>query len=287
MKTIAFTYKRAFHIALVALIIVTISCNNDKKRARQFLNTAKIAYQEGNYERAKSHIDSIKLIYPKAFDEINEGFSLLQDIRRSENERNIAFIDSMLEVKYQEFKEAQKNFDFVRDEDYQEFGNYIPKITPPSQTIDENTLRSGVNEKGVLFLESLFSSTNLNHHKIKVTIPDGTYAETKDVTADGLNYTFKTRKKSYEIVRYIGSDENGVAKFIYTFEEQPIKISYIGKRTYSKTLSSVEKKAISQSFELSSILLEIENLRFEKGKAESLLRYLDEKAIEDKNIINQ
>ncbi|MGB4568703.1 MAG: hypothetical protein WBH96_07020, partial [Dysgonamonadaceae bacterium] len=62
--------------------------------------------------------------------------------------------------------------------------------------------------------------------------------------------------------------------------DHPITVHFIGKRTLSKRLSNKEKEAISQSYELSSLLLEIERLKFEKEKSEVLIRYLLSKKTE-------
>ena len=261
--------------ALLALSNVMTSCSSKTKSAKDYLNIADKAYQDGNYESAKSHIDSIKIVHPKSFKEIREGFDLMQNVRKAENERNMIFIDSMLQANITKLKELQVNFDFVRDENYQEFGNYIPKLTPISSTINHDNLRSGVSEKGVLFLESVISGRRIHHNKIKVAIPDGSYAESLQVTADGLNYTFTTLNKSYEIVRFFGNDENGVAEFIYTFQDRPITLTYVGKSNVSITLPKSSKTAISQSFEMSNVLYELEELRYEKGKTKALLRYLE------------
>ena len=268
-------HKWRSQFVLIAIMLVAISCNSNKKKAKDYLYIAEQALEENNFEIAKTHIDSIKILFPKAFDDIRAGFDLMQDIRKAENRRNIAYIDSMINVTIDKFNEQRKNFDFVRDKNYQEFGNYIPKLTPSSSTLEQNTLRSGVSEKGVLYLESILSGLNINHSKIKASTPDGSYAESLTVTADGLNYKITTRNKTYEIVRFFGNDENGVADFIYTFQESPITINYIGRRSYSKTLSKNEKKAIAQAFELSKTILERQNLTFEKGKSEALLRYLE------------
>lgn len=267
-----------FCLASFALFVVAdvlTSCSSDTKTAKDYLTIAEKAYLSGNYESAKSNIDSIKIVQPKAFKEIRQGFDLMKNVRKAENERNIIFIDSMLQDNISKLKKLQVNFDFVRDINYQEFGNYIPKLTPISSTMDHDNLRSGVSEKGVLFLESIVSGKRLHHNKIKVSIPDGSYSETQEVTADGLNYNFTTLNKSYEIVRFFGSDENGVAEFIYTFQNQPITLTYMGKSNSSITLPKTSKTAISQSYEMSMILYELEELRYEKGKTEALLRYLE------------
>lgn len=268
-------YKCFSKLFVIVILLVATSCNSNKKKAKDYLNIAEEALQQDNYEVAKLHIDSIKILFPKAFDEIRAGFDLMQKVRKAENKRNINFIDSMIDVNIAKLKEQHVNFNFVRDKDYQEFGNYVPKLTPSSKTLEQNTLRSGVNEKGVLYLESVLSGVNINHNKIKVSIPDGSYAETLSVTADGLNYKFKTLNKTYEIVRFFGNDENSVAEFIYTFQDSPITINFMGTRSYSKTLSTTEKRAIAQAFEFSKIILEVEKLKFEKGKSEALLRYLE------------
>jgi hypothetical protein len=264
-----------FQLVLIVMVLFTSSCNSKTKKAKHYLNLAEKAYAEGQYEIAKSNIDSIKIAHPKAFEDIRAGFDLLQQVRKAENKRNIAYIDSMIDASILKFKELKVNFDFVRDVNYQEFGNYIPKLTPSGKTLEQTTLRSGVSEKGILFLESVISGVNLNHHKIKVSIPDGSYAESLTVTADGLNYTFKTLNKTYEIVRFFGNDENGIAEFIYTFQDAPITLAFIGKRTYTTSLSKTEKRAVGQSFELSRTLNELEDLKYEKGKTEALLRYLE------------
>ena len=274
--------RNIWNFKLTSFALFTIawslpSCGNKSKTAKDYLTDAEKSYLMGNYEGAKSNIDSIKIVHPKAFKEIRQGFDLMQDVRRAENKRNIVFIDSMMEVNIAKLKELQANFDFVRDKNYQEFGNYIPKLTPQSSTMEHDNLRSGVSEKGILFLESVLSGKRLNHSKIKATTSDGAYAETLNVTSDGLNYSFTTLNKRYEIVRYFGGDENGVAQFIYTFQDQPIKITYIGNSNYTITLSKSSKTAISQSFEMSSVLYELEELRFEKGKTEALLRYLEKR----------
>ena len=268
-------FKTIYFVLFSAVFLTLLSCGDKSKKPRDYLLQAEGDYLSGNYESAKSNIDSIKLLYPKSFKEIREGFDLLQDVRKAENKRNIIFIDSMIDANIIKLKELQRNFDFVRDENYQEFGNYIPKLTPVSQSLNSNNLRSGVSEKGVLFIESVLVGSKMNHNKIKVSTPDGSYAESLVVTSDGLNYKFTTLQKSYEIVRFIGNDENGVAEFIYTFQNSPITLNYMGGKTTSIALSKSAKTAIAQSFELSTVLYGVEDLKFEKGKTEALLRYLE------------
>jgi len=262
-------------IIIVLTFLTSISCSGKSRGAKEFFSEAETAYRGGNYSLAKLKIDSIKILFPKAFDEINAGFALMQHVRMAENKRNIVYCDSMLRENYILLNEMFTKFDFVRDDRYQEFGEYYPKVYPHHSSLSRNGLRSGVREKGTLFIESILSGSTIKHNKIRVTSRDGSFAETQAVTSDGLNYRFNTLDKAYEIVRYSGNDENHVAQFIYTFQDDPITVQFIGTRTVTVTLTDDAKKGIGQSFELSTLLLNIEQLKFEKEKSEALIRYLE------------
>ena len=58
--------------------LVLASCGNDaEKKANERLTTARTAFEQGDYNEAKLQIDSIKILYPKAFDARREGISLM------------------------------------------------------------------------------------------------------------------------------------------------------------------------------------------------------------------
>ncbi len=252
-----------------------ISCSGKNRNAKTYLSEAESALNEGNYSLAKLKIDSIKALFPTSFDEINKGFDLMQQVRMAENKRNIEYCDSMLEVNNQFLTEMLNDFTLVKDPEYQEIGDYVPKIYPLNTSFRQNGLRSAVNEKGQMYIESVLSGGSLRHNRIKVATTDGSFAESLSVTTDGLNYRFSTLDATYEIVRFSGNDDNGVAKFIYTFKDEPITLSFIGSRTTTLTLPENAKKAIAQSFELSTLLLDIEKLNYEKGRSEALINYLE------------
>jgi hypothetical protein len=275
-RKIGVDMHRFVHISLIFILSWGFySCGGNKKDAKNLLQEAETAYNEFNYILAKLKIDSIKILFPKAFDEITAGFALMQQIRMAENQRNIQYCDSMLREQYNQLNAMLTKFDYVRDNRYQEFGEYYPKVYPHDSSLNQNGLRSGVGEKGVLFIESVLSGSSIQHTQIKVRARDGSFAETHSVTSDGLNYRFKTLEKSYEIVRFTGSFENGIANFIYSFKNEPLTVDFIGKRTISIPLNNAAKQGIIQSFELSTLILNIEQLKFEKEKSETLIRYLE------------
>lgn len=261
---------------VICLIIAFASCEGGKRKASDYLKEAEVAYKSGNFALAKLKIDSVKLLFPKAFNEIDAGFKMMQQVRLKENRRNITFCDSMLSVNYKVLNDMLTKFNYVRDDKYQEFGEYYPKV----YTLGSNSsgIRSGVKERGTLFIESVLVGNPIKHNKIRVSTKSGEEAETLVVTADGLNYTFKTINNSFEIVRYVGADENNISQFIYTHNDQPMTVKFVGNRTVSLTLPKASIEGISNSFELSNLLLDIEQLKFEKERSETLIRYLESKS---------
>ncbi|OPZ27936.1 MAG: hypothetical protein BWZ00_01384 [Bacteroidetes bacterium ADurb.BinA174] len=280
LNNLFFRQLKGYYLILPVLFILSfgfISCSGKNRNAKTYLAEAESALNEANYSLAKLKIDSIKKLFPTSFDEINKGFDLMQQVRMAENHRNIAYCDSMLEVNHRLLKEMLTNFEYVRNPEYQEVGDYVPKIYPLNTSFRQNSLRSAVNEKGQMYIESVLSGGSLKHNRIKVATKDGSFAESLPVTTDGLNYRFSTLNTTYEIVRFSGNNDNGVAKFIYTFKEEPLTLSFIGNRTTTITLPATSKKAIALSFELSTLLLDIEKLKYEKGRSEALIKYLKSK----------
>lgn len=269
------------HRSVVAIVclcaLLFISCSGNNRNAKTYLAEAESALNEGNYALAKLKIDSIKALFPKSFDEIKKGFGLMQQVRLAENRRNIVYCDSMLAVNEQRLKEMLTQFDYVRNPEYQETGDYVPKMYPLNNAYSQNGLRAAVNEKGQMYIESVLSGGSLSHNRIKVATKDGAFAESLPVTSDGLNYRFSTLNATYEIVRFSGNDDNGVAKFIYTFKDAPITLTFIGNKSKSVALTETAKKAVALSFELSTLLTDNEKLKFEKGRSEALIKYLNSK----------
>lgn len=259
------------------LMFFLCGCSNHKKEAQKFLSIAERAIKEGNYSHAKQMIDSIKTSFPKAFDERKKGLELMQTIRQLENRRNIAYCDSMLRLKLDIKQELIKTFSYVKDAEDDEQGTYYPKDYLPDISLQNSGLRSGVLEDGTLFIESIWMGGKIKHQSIKITSPNKEYAETKAVTDDGLNYLFSTVHHRYEIVRFSRENENGVASFIYAFCDQPLTVTFYGDGSATIALPAAQKNAIAKSFELSTLLQEIEKLKFEKEKSETLIKYLEKK----------
>ena len=132
-----------------SLIGILYSCSDKNKNADTYLAEAQTALQQGNYALAKLKIDSIQLLFPKAYDQRKSGIALMREVRMAENKRNITYCDSMLAVHYAQLSDLQQKFDYIRDDRYQEFGEYYPKVYPYRGSLQKSGVRSGVGEKEI------------------------------------------------------------------------------------------------------------------------------------------
>ena len=146
--------KSAICITLATLALA--GCNNDEKNAQARLDNARSMYEQNEFFAAKNEIDSIRILYPKEFKGIREGLTLMRQVEQKEAERNLAFCDSLIPVKQQELEGLKKGFNFEKDSAYNEIGNYVSKQQTIERNIQRCYIRSGVNEKGEMYLASVY-----------------------------------------------------------------------------------------------------------------------------------
>lgn len=267
-------------VIYIALTMATLTgCGKTGKEAQARFDKAKAMYENNELFGAKSEIDSIRILYPKEFKVLKESLSLMRLVELKESERNIAFCDSLLPIKLNEFEELKKGFTFERDSVYDEIGNFIWK----QQTIERNVqrcyIRAGVNEKGEMYLASVyFGGKPIEHTGIKVSTKDGLSAETPAIPYDGgINYRFKDMGNITEVVTYKGDKAESAVKFIYANPKVPVKVEYTGGKPYSMTIADGDKKAIAATFDLATVLSDIDKMSKEREKANKKIAYLNEK----------
>lgn len=196
-----------------------------------------------------------------------------------ESERNLAYCDSLLPIRMQEVEDLKKGFVFEKDSDYQEIGNYIWK----QQTIERNVqrcyIRCGVDERGEMYLASVyFGGKPINHTGIRLSAGGDLFAETASIPYDGgINYRFKDMGNTTEVVTYKGDAGKDAVQFIYDNSDKRIKVEYTGGKPYVIYIAEGDKKALTATYNLASVLSDIDHLKTEKQKAEKKQAYLKNK----------
>ena len=264
-------------VFLACLCCTLFSCSNVEKKAGEKLRAAREAFQRGDYSEAKIQIDSIKILYPKAFETRREGIGLMQQVELKEQEKTLVYLDSMLQDKQKEVDALKKNYTFEKDAEYQRTGNYLH----PSQVIEKNLhrsyLRFQVDETGVMSMTSIYCGPhNIHHLAVKVTAPDGSFAETP-ASKDSYETTDlgeKIEKADYKL----GEDGNVIA-FLNLNKDKNIRVNYLGERSYATVMTPNDRKAVAQ---LLSSITEIKREMEEANlKIEFVKRKIQERASKD------
>lgn len=111
-------------IAGICVTMLLASCGNDaEKKASEKLSAARSAFAQGDYNEAKLQIDSIKILYPKAFDARREGIKLMQQVELKEQQQTLVYLDSMMQTKQQELEKIKNKYVLEKDAEYQRVGN--------------------------------------------------------------------------------------------------------------------------------------------------------------------
>ena len=271
--------KRIAQIGVCALLVLLASCGNgEEKKANLKLDAARTAFAAGDYNEAKMQIDSIKILYPKAFEARKAGIALMQQVELKEQTESLIYLDSMMQVKQEQFDEIKGKFVLEKDEEYQRVGNYFW----PTQTVEKNLhrsfLRFQVNEQGVMTMTSIYCGPNFIHHlAVKVIAPDGTFAETP---ASNDSYETTDLDEKIEKADFKMGDDGNVMGFLYMNREQKIKVEYLGGKKYSFQMTPADMTALTNVYELSQILSAITHIKKEQEEANLKIQFVEKKMSE-------
>lgn len=262
-------------ILFCGTLALTACGNGIEKKAGEKLAVAKAAYERGDYEEAKLQIDSIKILYPKAFETRKAGQALMLDVELKAQQKTLAYLDSAYQAKQEEFNAIKDKYVLEKDAEYQQVGNYLW----PTQTVEKNLhrsyLRFQVNEQGLMSMTSIYcGSSNIHHVGVKVITPDGSFAETP-TTMDSYETTDMNEK--IEKADYKLGEDGNVIEFLNHNKDKNIRIEYIGDRTYKTTMLPTDRQAVAGIYELAQILSAMQQIKKEQEEANLKIGFINKK----------
>ena len=273
--------KRYGLSVLLALTVLSGCGDGGEKEAQKRLQKAEIALQQDNFSEAKLQIDSIKVLYPKAFEARKQGIRLMQQVDLKEQQKTLVYLDSMMQVKQLQFDSIKGNFVLEKDTAYQEVGNWFYPTQIVEKNIGRSFLRAQVNELGEMSLTSIYcAGGKLNHTSVKVSVGD-TFAETP-MAKD--SYVTTDLGRTIEKADYKVGEDGGVAGFIVANQDKNIQLQFVGDKTYRTTLQKNDRKAIVELMELSRILSGMEEIRKQQKEANLKIQFVTRKMEEAKAV---
>ena len=267
--------------ALLALSVLAGCGDGGEKAAQLHLQKAEKALQMEMFSEAKSQIDSIKVMYPKAFEARKQGIKLMQQVDLKEQQKTLVYLDSAMQVKQAQFDSIKGNFVLEKDTAYQEIGNWFYPTQVVEKNVGRSFLRGQVNELGEMSLTSIYcAGGTLNHTSVKVSVGD-TFAETP---MSNDSYTTTDLGKTIEKADYKVGEDGGVVGFILSNQDKNIQLAFIGDKTYRTAMQKNDRKAIVELAELARILSGMEEIRKQQKEANLKIQFVTRKIQESKGL---
>ena len=274
-------------LAVAALSALIISCaENVEKLAGRHLNNAKEAFSIGNYNVAKQEIDSIRILYPKAFEARKQGIKLMQQVEEAEQMRAIEYEDSMITVAQAAFDQIKAGYAFQKDEQYQDLGLYTIKSQDPTRNTDRTYIRAQVDELGRMTLISSYRGSSYIHHDwLKLSVGD-LYVDTPE---SNDRHEFKDLDVCYEWLSFINGNDGGAAAFISANKDANITYTLYRKtgpdssRPVYRNLKMTkdDRYAIAKLYELSLVLSTLDEHKKAREEADRHLKFIRSRMKED------
>lgn len=258
---------------LVILALLFTACGESvEEQAQRYIDRANQAFLAEKYSEAKQYIDSIKILYPNAFEARKQGIKLMLQVEEAEQLRTIEYENSMIAACNEKIEPLKKRFKFEKDEKYQDLGLYVVASQVPEKNVGVNYLRGQVDELGRLVLISTYSASSYLHHRSVRVVCGDVYAESP-VSDD--YYEFKDLGICYEKCNMKAGEDGGVAAFIAMNRDKNIKVQLNGadgkKREY--TMRPSDRTAIASLYDLSVLMTELEDHKKIKEEAERRLQF--------------
>ena len=270
-------------LGLLVISTLIISCGeNIEKSAGRHLKNAKEAFSVGNSNVDKQEIDSIKILYPKAFEARRQGIKLMQQIEEAEQMRIVEYEDSMVAVAQAAFEKIKGNYAFEKDERYQDIGLYTIKSQAPQRNTDRTYIRAQVDELGRMTLISSYRGSSYIHHDwLKLSVGE-VYVDTPE-SRD--RHEFEDLGVYYEWLSFINGNDGGAAAFINANKDESITYTLYRKTGPDSSrpvyrnlkLNKDDRYAIASLYDLSQILLSLNEHKNLRDEADRHLQFIRSK----------
>lgn len=266
--------KKIIGMAICIALLVASCGDGGEKKAQLHLQKAEAALAKENFSEAKLQIDSIKVLYPKAFEARKQGIKLMQQVDLKEQQKSLAYLDSMMVVKQNQLDSIKDRFVLEKDTAYQEIGNWFYPTQVVEKNLGRSYLRTQVNERGEMSLTSIYCGGGSIHHTaVKVSVGE-LFAETpvsKDI------YESSDLGRPIEKADYKIGEDGGVIGFISAHQDKHIQVTFLGDRTYKTVMHPNDRKAFAELTELAKILSAMEQIRKEQKEANLKIQFVTRK----------
>lgn len=259
-------------LILASLACLLAACAEDVERsAQEYLTRAQDLYAHKQYHTAKLQLDSIKVLYPKAFDTRKQAQALLLQVELAESEAGKAYVDSLLHDISTKVAPLSAKLYLDKDVRYQEVGNYYASAHRIENNVSRSYLRPQVDERGACTIVAFYRGKPIQAHTLRLTAADGTFVELKAayepyVSSDALGRTERTD--------FVVEPDNNVASFVALQQGKSVKATLVGESGNANIiLAKADAQALQTVCELGAVLRSVSNLQAQSQELERRIRF--------------
>lgn len=240
---------------------------SDRELATKLLQSAEALQRNSKYNDAKILLDSLVRAYPEENEVITKAKLVRKDGAIKEQERNMHFLDSLLQLKSKELKPLMVNFKLVVNEEGDSL--LIHRYQNYENSFNRSYIKANLNIKGDFYLSSQYVGESPIFHTLLKAVAGESVAQTADIPEDGLqNRRFEDEDTFWEIITLRDGMDNGIADLIAKNRNSAVRVELRGKSVYTIYLESYDKEAISDGYEISFVLKEINRLKIAISNAQ-------------------
>ena len=265
---------RNLMLALVAGLTLTNCAEDVEKLAKPYLTRAQQSYTNKQYALAKLQLDSIKQLYPKAFEARKQAGALLIEVELTEARNGKYYTDSLLTENSARATSLAAALYFDKDAKYQDYGTYYAAQHRTEKNASKSYLRPQTSEKdGTFTITAFYRGKPIGAHTLRFTAPDGSYVELQPtaepyVMSDATGRTERTDfAATPDVVHFVA---------LHTTP----KVTLIGKDGKAQmTFTKNDAKALTQVADLAAALKAVSVLQAEQQELTRRITFYEERSL--------
>lgn len=273
--------------SIICLSVVLLACNNSQNNDTEIaarLNNITQLIAQSSLEQAKAEIDSIHKLYPRKIDIRRIAAAYSDTITLIESRTTLAFAEQTLPVLIARADSLRKNFRYEKEENYQDFGNFVYKTQITEQNITRNYLKCFIDEQSNIFMVSNITGQRLRQAIIKLSVGDMFAITDTTNNHKGVFHSFSDEGQYWETITFKNDEIISLAAFVDQNIKQRITVEIMGNKTLKYVLANGDKKAIAETYKLWNTMREIKMLEVEVDKANArTLKIMQREALKNKS----
>ena len=267
-----FMKTRNLLLALAAGLALTNCAEDVEKLAQPYLTRAQQSYENQQYALAKLQLDSIKQLYPKAFEARKQAGALLIEVELTEARTGKHYTDSLLAETQVKAETLATALYLDKDAKYQDYGTYYAAQHRAEKNIGKSYLRPQASEKdGAFTITAFYRGKPIGAHTLRFTASDDSYVDLQPTAEPYVmsDATGRTERTDFTTTPNLGQ---------FVAQHATIKVTLIGKEGKAQIpFTKNDAKALTQVADLATALQATTTLQAQQQELDRRINFYEQR----------